>query len=197
MAIAMAREGGMGVIHKNMSIEDQATEVDKVKRSENGVIVNPFYLSPDHYVSDADELMARYRISGVPICDDHTKLVGIITNRDLRFLTDFNVPIRDVMTKDNLITAPVGTTLEEAQAILSKYKIEKLPIVDDHYKLKGLITVKDIEKAVRYPNSSRDSSGRLLCAAAVGVTHDIMDRASALIEMQVDALVLDSAHGHS
>lgn len=146
MAIAIAREGGIGVIHKNMTIEEQVTEVDKVKRSENGVIVNPFYLSPDHYVTDADALMGRYKISGVPICDGSMRLVGIITNRDLRFLTDFNVPIREVMTKDHLITAPVGTTLEEAQKILSKYKIEKLPIVDDDYKLKGLITIKDIER---------------------------------------------------
>lgn len=160
MAIAIAREGGIGVIHKNLSIEEQATEVDKVKRSENGVIVNPFYLSPDHYVSDADRLMARYKISGVPICDGDMRLVGIITNRDLRFLTDFSMPIHEVMTKDNLITGPVGTTLEQAQSILSKYKIEKLPIVDDDYKLKGLITVKDIEKAVRFPNSARDKGDR-------------------------------------
>jgi IMP dehydrogenase len=197
MAIAIAREGGIGVIHKNLSIEEQATEVDKVKRSENGVIVNPFYLSPDHYVSDADRLMARYKISGVPICDGDMRLVGIITNRDLRFLTDFSMPIHEVMTKDNLITGPVGTTLEQAQSILSKYKIEKLPIVDDDYKLKGLITVKDIEKAVRFPNSARDKGGRLLCAAAIGVTGDVLERAAALIEAQADALVLDSAHGHS
>lgn len=197
MAIAIAREGGIGVVHKNLSIEDQATEVDKVKRSENGVIVNPFYLSPDHYVSDADRLMGRYKISGVPICDEDMHLVGIITNRDLRFLTNFDVPIRDVMTKDHLITGPVGTTLEQAQAILSKYKIEKLPIVDDHNKLKGLITVKDIEKAVRFPSSARDKGGRLLCAAAIGVTADVLERAAALAEAQADALVLDSAHGHS
>ena len=197
MAIAIAREGGIGVIHKNMTIEEQVTEVDKVKRSENGVIVNPFYLSPDHYVTDADALMGRYKISGVPVCDGSMRLVGIITNRDLRFLTDFNVPIREVMTKDHLITAPVGTTLEEAQKILSKYKIEKLPIVDDDYKLKGLITIKDIEKAVRYPNSARDKGGRLLCAAAIGVTANVLERAEALIEAQADVLVLDSAHGHS
>ncbi|PWM24316.1 MAG: IMP dehydrogenase [Oscillospiraceae bacterium] len=197
MAIAMAREGGIGVIHKNMTVEEQASEVDKVKRSENGVIVNPFYLSPDHYVTDADALMGRYKISGVPICDDQMKLVGIITNRDLRFLTDYNVPIREVMTKDGLITAPVGTTLEQAQQILSRHKIEKLPIVDDEYKLKGLITIKDIEKAVRYPNSARDASGRLLCAAAIGVTANVLERAGALIDAQVDVLVLDSAHGHS
>ena len=197
MAIAMAREGGIGVIHKNMTVEEQASEVDKVKRSENGVIVNPFYLSPDHYVTDADALMGRYKISGVPICDDQMKLVGIITNRDLRFLTDYNVPIREVMTKDGLITAPVGTALEQAQQILSRHKIEKLPIVDDEYKLKGLITIKDIEKAVRYPNSARDASGRLLCAAAIGVTANVLERAGALIDAQVDVLVLDSAHGHS
>ena len=197
MAIAIAREGGIGVIHKNMSIEEQVDEVDKVKRSENGVIVNPFYLSPDHYVSDADRLMARYKISGVPICDANMRLVGIITNRDLRFLTDFDVPIKNVMTKEGLITAPVGTTLEQAQSILSKYKIEKLPIVDSNYKLKGLITIKDIEKAVRYPNSARDKSGRLLCAAAIGVTSNVLERAEALINAQVDVLVLDSAHGHS
>lgn len=197
MAIAIAREGGIGVIHKNMSIEEQVGEVDKVKRSENGVIVNPFYLSPDHYVTDADRLMGRYKISGVPICDENMHLVGIITNRDLRFLTDFDVPIKDVMTKDGLITAPVGTTLEQAQSLLSKYKIEKLPIVDNDYKLKGLITIKDIEKAVRYPNSARDKGGRLLCAAAIGVTANVLERAEALVDAQVDVLVLDSAHGHS
>lgn len=197
MAIAIAREGGIGVIHKNMSIEEQVGEVDKVKRSENGVIVNPFYLSPDHYVTDADRLMGRYKISGVPICDENMRLVGIITNRDLRFLTDFDVPIKDVMTKDGLITAPVGTTLEQAQSLLSKYKIEKLPIVDNNYKLKGLITIKDIEKAVRYPNSARDKGGRLLCAAAIGVTSNVLERAEALVDAQADVLVLDSAHGHS
>ncbi|MEG1773687.1 MAG: IMP dehydrogenase [Oscillospiraceae bacterium] len=197
MAIAMAREGGIGVIHKNMTAEEQAGEVDKVKRSENGVIVNPFYLSPDHEVADADLLMGRYKISGVPICDEGMHLVGIITNRDLRFMTNYNVPIRDVMTKDHLVTGPVGTTLEQAQALLCKYKIEKLPIVDEENRLKGLITVKDIEKAVRYPNSARDHSGRLLCAAAIGVTGDVLERAGALVQAQVDALVLDSAHGHS
>ncbi|HWP50975.1 MAG TPA: IMP dehydrogenase, partial [Clostridia bacterium] len=197
MAIAIAREGGIGVIHKNMSIEEQVGEVDKVKRSENGVIVNPFYLSPEHYVTDADRLMGRYKISGVPICDADMHLVGIITNRDLRFLKDFDVPIKDVMTKDGLITASVGTTLEQAQSILSKYKIEKLPIVDNDYKLKGLITIKDIEKAVRYPNSARDKGGRLLCAAAIGVTANVLERAEALVDAQVDVLVLDSAHGHS
>ena len=197
MAIAMAREGGIGVIHKNMSIEDQAVEVDKVKRSENGVIVNPFFLSPYHLVSDADKLMGKYKISGVPICDETGMLVGIITNRDLRFLRSFEVPIHEVMTKDNLITAPEGTTLDEAQELLSKYKIEKLPIVDDQMHLRGLITIKDIEKAVRYPNSARDKNGRLLCAAALGVTSNVMARAEALIAASVDALVLDSAHGHS
>ncbi len=196
MAIAIAREGGIGVIHKNMSIEEQADEVDKVKRSENGVIVNPFFLSPEHYVFDAEELMRKYKISGVPICENG-KLVGIITNRDMKFLQQFDVKIKEVMTKEELITAPVGTSLDEAQKILMAHKIEKLPIVDDEGKLKGLITIKDIEKAVKYPNSARDESGRLLCAAAVGVTQDVMDRVNALVEAQVDALVLDSAHGHS
>ncbi len=197
MAIAIAREGGIGVIHKNMSIERQADEVDKVKRSENGVIVNPFFLSPDNTVNDADELMGKYKISGVPICVENKKLVGIITNRDLRFLDNYNIPIKDVMTKEGLVTAPVGTTLKEAQEILRAKKIEKLPIVDDEGTLKGLITIKDIEKAVRYPNSARDASGRLLCAAAIGVTADVLDRAAALIEAGADLLVLDSAHGHS
>ena len=196
MAIAIAREGGIGIIHKNMSIEQQFDEVDKVKRSENGVIVNPFFLSPDHYVYDANELMAKYKISGVPICENG-KLVGIITNRDLRFMTDFDVKIKEVMTKEKLVTAPVGTTLEEAQEILRAHKIEKLPIVDDDFMLKGLITIKDIEKAVRYPNSARDKNGRLLCGAAVGVTHNMMDRVDALIQAQADVLSLDSAHGHS
>lgn len=196
MAIAIAREGGMGVIHKNMSLEEQADEVDKVKRSENGVIVNPFFLSPQHYVYDANELMSKYKISGVPICENG-KLVGILTNRDLRFMTDYNVPIHEVMTKDNLVTAPVGTTLEQAQEILRRHKIEKLPIVDEAGNLKGLITIKDIEKAVRYPNSARDSNGRLLCAAAIGATPDAVERAKVLAAAQVDALVLDSAHGHS
>lgn len=196
MAIAIAREGGIGIIHKNMSIEQQFDEVDKVKRSENGVIVNPFFLSPDHYVYDANELMAKYKISGVPICENG-KLVGIITNRDLRFMTDFDVRIKEVMTKDKLVTAPVGTTLEEAQEILRAHKIEKLPIVDDNFMLKGLITIKDIEKAVRYPNSARDKNGRLLCGAAIGVTHNMMDRVDALIQAQTDVLSLDSAHGHS
>ncbi len=196
MAIAIAREGGVGVIHKNMSIEAQADQVDRVKRSENGVITNPFYLSPDHIVADANELMAKYKISGVPICRNG-KLVGILTNRDMRFLTDYSQKIEEVMTKDHLITAPVGTTLEQAQDILGRHRIEKLPIVDNEGKLKGLITIKDIEKAVKYPNSARDKSGRLLCAAAIGATSDVMERAAALVEAQVDVLVLDSAHGHS
>lgn len=196
MAIAIAREGGIGVIHKNMTIEQQVQEVDKVKRSENGVIVNPFFLSPEHTVTEADELMGKFKISGVPICESG-KLVGIITNRDLKFLPDFNVKIKDVMTKDGLVTSHVGTTLHEAQEILMKHKIEKLPLVDDEGYLKGLITIKDIEKAVQYPNTARDEKGRLLCAAAIGVTDDVLDRAGALVEAQVDALVLDSAHGHS
>ena len=197
MAIAIAREGGIGVIHKNMSIEQQAMEVDKVKRSENGVIVNPFYLSPEHKVADAEELMKRYRISGVPICEDG-KLVGILTNRDMRFMTDndFDQRISTVMTSENLVTAPVGTTLKQAQEILRKHRIEKLPIVDENNYLKGLITIKDIEKAVQYPNSARDQNGRLLVAAAIGNTADVLERAEQLINNQVDALVLDSAHGH-
>jgi IMP dehydrogenase len=197
MAIAIAREGGIGVIHKNMSVEEQVSEVDKVKRSENGVITDPFYLSPDSLVAEADALMARFKISGVPVCDKNRKLVGILTNRDLRFLSSFDVPIKEVMTHENLVTAPVGTTLEEAQRILCRHKVEKLPIVDADGTLRGLITVKDIEKAVRYPNSARDSKGRLLCAAAIGVTNNMLERAEALIAAQADALVLDSAHGHS
>ena len=198
MAIAIAREGGIGVIHKNMTIEQQADQVDRVKRSENGVIVNPFFLSPDHLVREADALMGKYRISGVPICENG-KLVGIITNRDMRFMTsgDYDQPIKNVMTRDNLVTAPVGTTLDEAQVILRKHKIEKLPIVDDEGCLKGLITIKDIEKAVRYPNTARDASGRLLCAAALGATKDVLERAAELIKAQVDCFVLDSAHGHN
>ncbi len=197
MAIAIAREGGMGIIHKNMSIEQQADEVDKVKRSENGVIVNPFSLTADKLVSEADELMGKYKISGVPIVDEKGKLVGILTNRDLRFVTDFDIPIKDVMTKENLVTAPVGTDLLGAKQILMKHKIEKLPIIDENGMLKGLITIKDIEKSVQYPNSARDSRGRLLCGAAIGVTKDVLERAGALIEAQADVLVLDSAHGHS
>jgi len=197
MAIALAREGGIGVIHKNMSIEAQADEVDKVKRSENGVIVNPFYLSPENSIREADALMHKFKISGVPICENGKKLVGIITNRDLRFIENFDAPIKEYMTKENLITAPVGTDLAKAQEILRKYKIEKLPIVDNQGNLKGLITIKDIEKAVQYPNSARDEGGRLLCAAALGVTGDVLERAEALIANGVDALVIDSAHGHS
>lgn len=197
MAIAMAREGGLGVIHKNMPIEIQADEVDKVKRSENGIIVNPFFLSPDHFVYDANELMSKYKISGVPICENGGKLVGILTNRDLRFLTDYSLKISEVMTKENLITAPIGTTLTEAKEILRQHRIEKLPIVDDEGYLKGLITIKDIEKAVQYPNSARDANGRLLCAAAIGITADLYERAAALVAAGADVLVLDSAHGHS
>ncbi|MCL2509088.1 MAG: IMP dehydrogenase [Oscillospiraceae bacterium] len=196
MAIAAAREGGIGVIHKNLSAERQAAEVDKVKRSENGVIANPFFLSQEHLVSDANELMRRYRISGVPICEDG-RLVGILTNRDLRFMTDFNIRIKEVMTKDNLVTSHAGTTLDEAKQILMRHKIEKLPLVDGEGKLCGLITIKDIEKSVQYPNSARDASGRLLCAVALGATPDVLDRASALAEAGADAFVLDSAHGHS
>ncbi len=196
MAIAIAREGGMGVIHKNMPIEAQVEEVDKVKRSENGVISNPFFLSPEHMVRDALDLMQRYRISGVPICKDG-KLVGILTNRDLRFMTNFNVQIGAVMTSENLVTSHIGTTLSEAQDILMKHKIEKLPLVDEAGNLRGLITIKDIEKAVQYPNSARDGSGRLLCAAAIGATSDVLERASALVAAGADALILDSAHGHS
>ena len=196
MAIAIAREGGIGIIHKNMSIEEQAVEVDKVKRSENGVITNPFSLSPNHTIQDADELMGKYKISGVPICENG-KLVGIITNRDLRFEVDFSKKIYESMTKDNLVTGRVGTTLPEAQEILRKYKIEKLPIVDDEGYLKGLITIKDIEKAIIYPNSARDKDGRLLVGAAIGVTDDMLERAGALVAAHADVLVLDSAHGHS
>ncbi|MBQ3125352.1 MAG: IMP dehydrogenase [Clostridia bacterium] len=197
MAIAIAREGGIGIIHKNMTIEEQAAEVDKVKRSENGVIVNPFSLSKDHTLKDADDLMGAYRISGVPIVDDNNVLIGIITNRDLRFETDFTKKIEESMTTENLITAPEGTGLKEAQEILSHHKVEKLPIVDKDNHLKGLITIKDIEKAVQYPNSARDSQGRLLAGAAVGVTADCLDRVKALVEAGVDVVALDSAHGHS
>lgn len=197
MAIAIAREGGIGIIHKNMSIEQQADEVDKVKRSENGVIVNPFSLTEDHLVADADKLMGKYKISGVPIVDRTGKLVGIITNRDMRFLTDYSAPISEVMTKENLITAPVGTSMEKAQEILRQHKIEKLPLIDENGYLKGLITIKDIEKAVQFPNSARDEKGRLLCGAAIGITANVLERAHALVDAQVDVLVLDSAHGHS
>ena len=197
LAIAIAREGGVGVIHKNMSIERQASEVERVKRSENGVIRDPFYLAPDNTVLEADQLMARYRISGVPVCVEGKKLVGIITNRDIRFLSDYNVPIKDYMTKDNLITIKDGCSLDEAKELLCKHKIEKLPIVDDNYILKGLITTKDIEKANKYPNTARDEFGRLLCGAAIGVTDNVVERAGALLAVGADFLVLDSAHGHS
>ncbi len=197
LAIAIAREGGVGVIHKNMTIEQQADQVERVKRSENGVITNPFYLHPDQYVYEADELMGKYKVSGVPICDGDKRLVGIITNRDMRFLKDYNMKIKDVMTCKNLVTAPVGTTLDDAEAILSEHKIEKLPLVDEHFTLRGLITIKDIEKAQKYPNSAKDEKGRLLCGAAIGVTADVLDRAGALLAVGADFLVLDSAHGHS
>ncbi|EYE89541.1 inosine 5'-monophosphate dehydrogenase [Fervidicella metallireducens AeB] len=196
MAIAIAREGGIGIIHKNMSIEQQALEVDKVKRSEHGVITDPFHLTPEHTLLDADNLMARYKISGVPIVEG-TKLVGILTNRDIRFEKDFSRKIKEVMTSENLITAPVDTNLTEAEQILRKHKIEKLPLVDDEFNLKGLITIKDIENAVKFPNSAKDSKGRLLVGAAVGITADILDRVTALYNAGVDVVVLDSAHGHS
>ena len=196
MAIAVAREGGVGMIHKNMSIEEQADQVDKVKRSEHGVIVDPFYLSADHLLSDAMNLMQKYRISGVPITD-HGKLIGIITNRDIRFETDFTKKIRDVMTSENLVTAPEGTNLIQAQEILRKYKIEKLPIVDRNGMLKGLITIKDIEKTIRYPNSAKDQNGRLLAGGAVGIAKDTMERVEALVQAKVDVIAVDTAHGHS
>ena len=196
MAIALAREGGIGVIHKNMSIGQQAEQVDIVKRSENGVITNPYWLGPGHTLAEADELMAKFRISGVPICDGG-KLIGIITNRDMKFETDMNQLIDNVMTRDHLVTGPEGTTLDEAREILRKHKIEKLPIVDDQFHLKGLITIKDIEKAQVYPNSARDEKGLLLGGAAIGVTADVLDRVAALVEAGADVLCLDSAHGHS
>ena len=196
MAIAMARQGGIGIIHKNMSIEEQAEEVDKVKRSENGVITDPFSLSPEHTIQDADDLMAKYRISGVPITEG-TKLVGIITNRDLKFETDFSKKIKESMTSEGLVTAKEGITLEEAKQILGKARKEKLPIVDDNFNLKGLITIKDIEKQIRYPYSAKDSNGRLLCGAAVGCTPDILNRVDELVKSHVDVIVIDTAHGHS
>ena len=196
MAIAIAREGGIGVIHKNMSIQQQADMVDRVKRSENGVINEPFFLSKDHYVYDANALMGKYRISGVPICENG-KLIGILTNRDIRFLDNFDIRIEEVMTKDNLVTAKQGTSLAEAQEILRRNKIEKLPLVDDDGNLKGLITIKDIEKALKYPNAAKDAQGRLICAAAIGATKDVLERAKALLDVGADVLVLDSAHGHS
>lgn len=197
MAIAIAREGGLGIIHKNMSIEAQAEEVDRVKRSESGVITNPFYLTPDALVSDAEQLMSKYRISGVPIVNEQMKLVGILTNRDLRFIDDYSIKIDEVMTKDDLVTAAVGTTLRDAEKILQKHKIEKLPLVDNEGILKGLITIKDIEKVIQFPNSAKDEQGRLIVGAAVGVTVDTMERVKALVEAGVDAIVLDTAHGHS
>lgn len=197
MAVAMARSGGIGIIHKNMSIEKQALEVDRVKRSEHGVITDPFYLSPHHLVKDALELMGRYRISGVPIVDKDMTLKGILTNRDVRFIKDMTLPIDEVMTKENLVTAREGTSLEQAEAILRKHKIEKLLLVDDNYKLKGLITIKDIEKVVIFPNRATDKQGRLLAGAAIGIGSDMKERVEALLKSQVDVLVLDSAHGHS
>jgi IMP dehydrogenase len=199
MAIAMARQGGLGVIHKNMSIKNQADEVRKVKRSESGVIIDPFYLTPDHTVAEAETLMKKYRISGVPIVDtlQNRKFIGIITNRDLRFIEDHQQPIGGVMTKENLITAPTGTSLDKAKEILHKHRIEKLPMVDQAGRLTGLITIKDIEKVVEFPNAAKDAHGRLLAAAAVGVTSDTFERAQALIDAGVDAIVVDTAHGHS
>ena len=196
MAIAMARQGGIGIIHKNMSIEAQAEEVDKVKRSENGVITDPFYLSPEHTLKDADELMAKFRISGVPITEGR-KLVGIITNRDLKFEEDFSRKIKECMTSRNLVTAREGITMTEAKKILAKARVEKLPIVDDDFNLKGLITIKDIEKQIKYPLSAKDSQGRLLCGAAIGITANVLERVAALVASKVDVIVLDSAHGHS
>ena len=196
MAIAMARQGGIGIIHKNMTIEEQADEVDKVKRSENGVITDPFSLSPEHTLKDADELMGKFRISGVPVTEGR-KLAGIITNRDLKFETDFSKKIKESMTSENLITAKEGITLDEAKEILAKARKEKLPIVDDDYNLKGLITIKDIEKTIKYPLSAKDSQGRLLCGAAIGITANVLDRVDALVNAKVDVVVLDSAHGHS
>ena len=199
MAIAIARQGGLGVIHKNMSIAEQAEEVHKVKRSESGVIINPFFLTPSHKVQDAEDLMAKYRISGVPIVDDlETRhLVGILTNRDLRFISDYSILIDEVMTKEHLVTAPVGTSLKDAEAILQKHKIEKLPLVDDKGCLAGLITIKDIEKVIEFPNSAKDEHGRLLVAAAVGITSDTFERATALLDAGADAIVIDTAHGNS
>ena len=199
MAIAMAREGGLGIIHKNMTIEEQAEQVDRVKRSENGVITDPFFLTPDHQVYDAEHLMGKYRISGVPIVnnEEEQKLVGIITNRDLRFIQDYSIKIDEVMTKEKLVTAPVGTTLEDAEKILQQYKIEKLPIVDENGILKGLITIKDIEKVIEFPNAAKDDQGRLLVGAAVGVTKDTMLRVESLYNAHVDVIVIDTAHGHS
>ena len=196
MAIAMARQGGIGIIHKNMSIEEQADEVDKVKRSENGVITDPFSLSPEHTLQDANELMSKYRISGVPITEGK-KLVGIITNRDLKFETDFSKKIKECMTSEGLITAREGITLEEAKKVLASSRKEKLPIVDEQYNLKGLITIKDIEKQIKYPLAAKDEKGRLLCGGAVGITSNVLARVEALVKASVDVVVVDSAHGHS
>ncbi|WP_339238958.1 IMP dehydrogenase [Paenibacillus sp. FSL R5-0517] len=196
LAIAIAREGGIGIIHKNMSVEQQAEEVDRVKRSESGVITNPFSLTADHLVSDAEEVMAKYRISGVPIIEGDQKLVGILTNRDLRFIHDYGIKISEVMTRENLVTAPVGTTLQEAEGILQKHKIEKLPLVDETNTLKGLITIKDIEKAIQFPHAAKDAQGRLLVGAAIGISKDTFERADALVQAGVDLITVDSAHGH-
>ncbi|MYG87367.1 MAG: IMP dehydrogenase, partial [Acidimicrobiales bacterium] len=197
LAIAMARHGGIGVIHRNLSVADQAAEVDRVKRSESGMINEPFTLGPDNLVSEAEDLMARFKISGVPITDPAGRLVGILTNRDLRFETDWSRPIHEVMTSEGLVTASAPTTLEEAQVVLARHRIEKLPIVDDNFRLVGLITVKDIQKRIQFPNASKDEQGRLLVAAAVGTGPDTMERAAALVERDVDAIVVDTAHGHS
>jgi IMP dehydrogenase len=197
MAIAMARQGGIGIIHKNMSIDEQGEEVDRVKRSQNFVISNPFFLTPDHFVYEAEALMAKYKISGVPICDKDGKLVGILTNRDLRFEVDFDRKIGEMMTKDNLVTAPVGTTLEESKATLRKHRVEKLPLVDADGKLGGLITIKDIEKSERYPDAAKDEKGRLLVGAAVGTSADTMERVERLVKSSVDVIIVDTAHGHS
>ncbi|ANY73567.1 IMP dehydrogenase [Paenibacillus ihbetae] len=196
LAIAIAREGGIGIIHKNMSVEQQAEEVDRVKRSESGVITNPFSLHADNLVADAEKLMGKFRISGVPIVDKDNKLIGILTNRDLRFVHDYNTVIRDVMTSENLVTAPVGTTLQDAETILQKHKIEKLPLVDENNVLKGLITIKDIEKAIQFPNAAKDAQGRLLVGAAIGISKDTFERAEALVKAGVDVITVDSAHGH-
>ncbi|MCT1403887.1 IMP dehydrogenase [Paenibacillus sp. p3-SID867] len=196
LAIAIAREGGIGIIHKNMTVEQQAEEVDRVKRSESGVITNPFSLHADHLVSDAEKLMSKFRISGVPIVDKNNKLIGILTNRDLRFVHDYNTVIREVMTSENLVTAPVGTTLQDAEMILQKHKIEKLPLVDEDNVLKGLITIKDIEKAIQFPRAAKDAQGRLLVGAAIGISKDTFERAEALVKAGVDVITVDSAHGH-
>ena len=196
LAIAIAREGGIGIIHKNMTVEQQAEEVDRVKRSESGVITNPFSLHADHLVSDAEKLMGKFRISGVPIVDENNKLIGILTNRDLRFVHDYNTVISEVMTSENLVTAPVGTTLQDAEMILQKHKIEKLPLVDEDNVLKGLITIKDIEKAIQFPRAAKDAQGRLLVGAAIGISKDTFERAEALVKAGVDVITVDSAHGH-